>query len=129
MGIFCVIISFAGLLTQEIEYLYPGGGHPIFVAQYNHELPAIFLADLGYETFSNYFELGEYDSSAVVKYENPTIIRDLLEEKASPDQFILYVINDQKGMDSVSEIASQNGYAEYKELYSYNGNVCYLLSK
>lgn len=76
-----------------------------------------------------YFELAQYDSSAVVKYGDESIIGNLLNAKGNPNQFILYVLNDQKGMASVSEIASSNGYTQYKKLNAYNGSVCYLVSK
>lgn len=129
MSIFCIVLSFIGYTTKEIEWLYSNGDYATFVAQYNHEIPAIYLADLGFESSSNYFELAQYDSSAVVKYGDESIIGNLLNAKGNPNQFILYVLNDQKGMASVSEIASSNGYTQYKKLNAYNGSVCYLVSK
>ncbi len=129
MVIFCLGISFTGYITKEIEWIYPDGKYATFVAQYNHEIPAIYLADLGYESSSNYFELAQYDSSAVVRYGDEAIIGDLLAIKNNPHQFILYVLNDTRGVEAVAEIASQNGYIEYENLNSYNGSVCYLLSK
>ena len=127
--IFSIVICFVGYVNKDVEWLYQGGDYAKFLAYYNRETPAIFLCDMGYESSSNYFEMAEYDSFAVVRYESEDILSQLLEQKNNPMQLIIYVVNDQRGSEMVNEVAMQYGYAEIKQLNLYNGTLCYLLTK
>lgn len=126
--IFSIIICFVGYVSKEVEWVYSDGDYALFLADYHHEIPAVFLCDMGFEPFSNYFEMAEYDSFAVVRYANAEMVASLLEQKNNPNQFIIYVVNDQKGKEMVDFTVKNCGYSKIEQLNVYNGTVCYLIS-